>query len=78
MTTLYTLNGYNRLLGLFHVVCWTPLLIYLWKNRPRENRDASGAAALYPRWLRTLFITDLASLAVDYIDVLRYLLGHRS
>jgi hypothetical protein len=29
MNPLFTMNGFNRLLGLSHVVFWTPLVIYL-------------------------------------------------
>ena len=70
MTVLAELNGYNRFLGLSHVVTWTPLLIYLWGRR----RETAGEA-LVERWIRVLFVTNLVSLVVDYVDVGRYLLG---
>jgi len=72
MNVLYMAFGYVRLLGLGHVLFWTPLLVYLW---PRLRRyDASTSFGL---WLRVLFATNGLSLVVDYLDVIRYLLGYR-
>ena len=70
MTVLAEVNGYNRFLGLSHVVTWTPLLIYLWGRR----RQIVGSS-LVERWIRVLFVTNLVSLVIDYVDVGRYLLG---
>lgn len=70
ITLLYERFGYTRILGLSHILCWTPLLVYLWRRRPWPG----GA---YGKWLATLFVTNLASLAIDYLDVVRYLLGER-
>lgn len=70
MPWLYDLWGYVRLLGLGHVVLWTPLLIWLW---PRLH-GLDGAARIVA-WV--FFLTLGASLIVDYIDVLRWLLGER-
>ncbi len=70
MTVLAELNGYNRLLGLSHVVTWTPLLIYLW-----GRRGQIAGSSLVERWIRVLFVTNLVSLVIDYVDVGRYLLG---
>lgn len=73
MTALFELNGYNRLLGLSHIVWWTPLVIYLHRRR----RGISGDS-LFEGWVRTLFVTNLISLVIDYVDVVRYLAGDRS
>lgn len=73
METLVRVNGYNRLLGISHVVWWTPLLIALWRGREWWP----GAQAAAGRWVRILFATNLASLVIDYVDVVRYLLGER-
>jgi hypothetical protein len=73
MSALFELNGFNRLLGLSHVLWWTPLLIYLMRRLP--GLDGSAAFA---RWLRTLMVTNALSLVVDYTDVVRYLLGERT
>jgi len=72
MPTLCALNGYNRLLGLSHVLFWTPLLIYLLRRRRELPRSGAFGA-----WIHLLLVTDAASLVVDYIDVVRYLAGDR-
>jgi hypothetical protein len=73
MSVMYAQLGWVRMLGLAHVVVWGPLLVYLlsrWVELPRV-----GAFAV---WIRTLFLTNLASLIVDLVDVVRYALGDRS
>jgi len=72
MTVLAEMVGFTRLLGLCHVVWWTPLVIYLWMQRDRF--DAKGA---FTRWIYILIATNVASLVVDYIDVIRFILGER-
>jgi len=69
---LYAELGYVRLLGLPHVLFWTPLAIYLiWRLRDRQ----------IPTPLRllmgVLLATVVISLGFDYTDVARYLLGER-
>ncbi|MDH3746307.1 MAG: hypothetical protein OES47_14505 [Acidobacteriota bacterium] len=73
ITALFEWKGYTRLLGLSHVVWWTPLLIYLWRRR-----EATANHGGFSTWLRVLFWTNSVSLAIDYTDVTRYLLGDRA
>ncbi len=72
MTLLTMATGFSRLLGLAHVV-WLPLLYYLW------NR-ASGVPGddMYGRWLRLVIVADAISLAIDVVDVGRYVAGERA
>ncbi len=72
MNWLFAEFGYQRILGLAHVVFWTPLLIYLWMRRQNWGLQTTAG-----KWLAVLFATNLTSLAVDYIDVARYLAGER-
>jgi hypothetical protein len=72
MSVLCELNGYNRLLGLSHVLFWTPLLVYLIRKLPGIDR-----AAAFGQWVVILILTDTASLLIDYADVIRYVLGDR-
>jgi hypothetical protein len=59
-------------LGIVHVVLWTPLVVYLW------GRAKNGEITLPFRLVIWLFVATLVvSLAFDYIDVARYLLGER-
>jgi len=70
MPFLFDQFGYTRILGLSHIVVWTPLLIYLW---PRLRHHP--AASFYGGYLWLLFVSDLISLGFDYVDLLRYLAG---
>jgi hypothetical protein len=72
MSALFEKFGFTRILGLAHIIFWTPLLAYLWKNRKT-----------YPeriwtnRWVRLAMIVILTSLLFDYTDVIRWLFGER-
>lgn len=70
MNALFALNGFNRLLGLSHVLFWTPLVIYL----VRRHSKIEGAGA-FTVWVRAIVLTNGLSLLIDYIDVARYLIG---
>lgn len=65
--------GYVRLIGLPHIVVWTPLAIYLYRRRRHF-------AAPWPvRWtMAALMATIVVSLGFDYVDTLRYLLGEQA
>lgn len=73
MIALHSMIGYVRLLGVVHVVFWTPFVIYLWRRRYqwRVGETISG------KWIALLFATMILSLAFDYSDVTRWLLGER-
>lgn len=64
--------GFVRLLGVGHIVAWVPMLLWL---VPRlENL---GTTTAFGRWLFAVVVVDLASLAIDFVDVGRYLAGER-
>ncbi len=69
MSVFYELFGYVRLLGLSHVIWWTPLVIYLFARRSHFPGGALGV------WLWMLLLTNTTSLVIDYIDVFRYFMG---
>jgi hypothetical protein len=73
MNVLYYNNGYNRFLGFAHIVFWTPLLLFLYSRLSRIL-----GPRLYENWIRILLATNGVSLVIDYVDVLRYLLGDRT
>ena len=64
--------GYVRLLGIAHVILWTPLMVYLFKRVTKVRHDQ-----LYFKYLITVIVTDCLSLVIDYVDVGRYVLGER-
>jgi len=73
MSLLYTQFGYTRILGLSHIVFWTPLLVYLWKKR-----HAYPSHIWATRWIWGVMIVNALSLLIDYIDVIRYILGDKA
>lgn len=72
MQWLYDKLGLVRLLGVVHVVIWTPLLIYFWY---RLKNPEIGVPFRQVIWI--FMATVFVSLLFDYADVVRYLLGER-
>ena len=70
---LYSKIGYVKLLGLPHILFWTPLLIYLFTllRKPAVEKVPTVI-------LSVVSIVILISLAFDYTDVIKYLLGDRA
>jgi hypothetical protein len=70
---IYGRMGYVNLLGLPHILFWTPLVIYLFNQHRKAN---------LPRWPKSIILlvtaTIMISLAFDYVDVARYILGERN
>lgn len=73
MSRLFHKYGYTRILGLSHVIFWTPLLAYLWKTR-NNHPDRKWTATFVKLAMVIIFI----SLLFDYTDVIRYVLGDRA
>lgn len=69
---IYGQLGYVRLLGLPHILFWTPLVFWLRHQQARPDM---------PVWPRRIILTVCAvivvSLAFEYADAVRYLLGER-
>jgi hypothetical protein len=67
---LYDKFGYVKLLGLPHIILWTPLVVYLYGQIRREDM---------PQWPKRIMVAVLAvfvvSLVFDYVDAVRYILG---
>jgi hypothetical protein len=65
--------GYVKLLGLPHIILWTPLVLYLYGQIKRGDM---------PQWPRRIMMVVLAvfvvSLVFDYVDVVRYVLWERA
>ena len=72
MMVMAELNGFNRLLGLGHVIFWTPVLVYLFLRRERLDYGTP-----FGKWAVVLMISYALSLLMDYIDVVRFALGDR-
>ncbi len=70
MIWLFEQVGFVRLLGIVHVIFWTPIVFYLW-HRLKNTVITFPFRQLM--WL--ILATIIVSLAFDYSDVMRYLLG---
>lgn len=70
MGWLYEQVGYVRLLGLPHLVFWLP--VYVWLAM-KFRRDAFTPP--FKQYLMLYFLVAGVSLVLDFLDVLRYLLG---
>jgi hypothetical protein len=65
--------GYVKLLGLPHIVFWTPLALYLFTLIKRQSTGR------IPRMIMIVVLgTILISLAFDYTDAFRYIIGERT
>ena len=70
--SMYDSLGMVRLLGLPHVILWTPLVIYLFGVLRKPDLP------VIPKWILRFTITTIViSLIFDYLDVIRYVFGDR-
>ncbi|MDA3858067.1 MAG: hypothetical protein PF480_07495 [Roseovarius sp.] len=65
-------RGFSKMMGLPHVVIWTPLVVLVAWLLARGDL-AQG----YARYLMILLVVDLFSLALDYADTVKWLRGER-
>jgi len=65
--------GMVRLLGIAHVILWSPLVYWLYLRL----RDTSPPR-FYKIVMKVLFATLVVTLAFDYLDVIRWVLGERA
>ncbi len=72
---IFALSGNVHLLGLAHLILWTPLLIYLVKNEVRA--DGFNPGSLYGIWVMLLATTIVVSLVFDVRDVILVALGQK-
>ncbi len=73
LNLMFNAMGLVRLLGLPHILIWTPLVIYLIAQLRRPDIPK------LPRWIMIIVIGFLlVSLAFDYADLMRYILGERT
>ncbi|MEM7768152.1 MAG: hypothetical protein AAF253_11790 [Pseudomonadota bacterium] len=70
----YSQVGYSRLLGIGHIVFWTPTLVYLISRRDRWRIGETWSG----KWLALAAVVFAISLAFDFVDLARWLLGERS
>ena len=71
MLALYAHFGYQRILGLGHIIGWAPGLYYAFKHK----QDWQVKQTLAGKYLVLVIATMLVSLAFDFTDVVRFMLG---
>ncbi len=71
MEWLYEQYGYVRLLGLAHLVFWTPVYVWIFGRR----RELVGAYAIFGKYILFYLLMNGISLVIDLIDVIRYFTG---
>jgi hypothetical protein len=72
MWGIYVKNGFVRLLGLGHLIAWTPMMI--WYGKVIAQGNAEG---LFEYWLISVLAVNGLSLMIDFVDVVRYSLGDK-
>jgi hypothetical protein len=70
MGWLYEQVGYVRLLGLAHLLFWGPVWAWI-----LARRSAIGTSGSFGKYVHLYLLVAGASLLIDAIDVIRYLLG---
>ena len=73
MVFMHAQMGMVRLLGIVHVVLWTPMVYILWR---RLRSDPPGK--IYSAAIVLLIVIASAALVFDYYDVARWVLGERA
>ena len=72
MTGLTARWGFSRILGLGHIVAWVPLLVFL-----TARLSEIPAVDAFGFWIRSVIALNAASLAIDIVDVVRFVAGDR-
>lgn len=71
MEWLYGQYGYVRLLGLAHLIFWTPAYVWIFSRR----KQLIESAAIFGKYLIAYLLINGISLVIDLIDVVRYYTG---
>ncbi len=72
MWGIYSKKGFVRLMGLGHLIAWTPLMV--WFAQAIFQEKAAGA---FKYWIISVLVVNGISLVIDLVDVVRYALGER-
>lgn len=70
MEWMYGNYGYVRLLGLAHIVAWTPVYVLV-----LIKRKDIGFSSAFGKYIHLYLLIAGLSLCVDVIDVVRFMLG---
>lgn len=70
---MHSQMGMVRLLGISHIVLWTPMVIYIWH---RLKTDPPGR--FYAAVMGILMVVIFVALVFDYYDTTRFIMGQRA
>lgn len=70
MEVLYQSVGYVRLLGIGHIIGWTPMYAWL-----LYHRKQIGFESMWGKYVHLYLVLAGISLVIDSVDVVRYLVG---
>lgn len=70
MEMLFSSFGYVRLLGLAHLIAWTPAYVYV-----LMRRKELGISTAFGKYIHFYLLIAGLSLVIDFVDVVRYVLG---
>ena len=71
---LYSQFGYQRILGLGHMLFWTPVLIYLFQRRTRLRFGETWSG----KWLALAALTSAIAWVFDYSDFFRWVIADQT
>jgi hypothetical protein len=72
MWGIYVQKGFVRLLGLGHLIAWSPMMV--WFGNVIAQGNAEG---WFEYWLISVLVINGLSMMIDFVDVVRYSLGDR-
>jgi len=67
---LYSIYGFSRILGLGHLIAWTPFYVWIVVRRRRLEPKS-----WFAKYLLVYVVAAVVCLAIDAVDVARYLMG---
>jgi len=67
---LYSIYGFSRILGLGHLIAWTPFYVWIVVRRRRLEPKS-----WFAKYLLVYVVAAGVCLAIDAVDVARYLMG---
>ena len=70
MWVIYAQKGFVRLLGLGHLIAWTPQMVFY-------SQSVGSTAGGFRYWITSVLILNGICLLIDFVDVVRYSLGDR-
>jgi len=70
MWEIYAQKGFVRLLGLGHLIAWTPQMVFYIES-------VGNTAGYFQCWIISVMVVNGISMVIDLVDVVRYSLGNR-